>query len=206
MSPLAIFFIVLVVVLVAIGIYFIFKGDEEPSLGPTPGPTPGPTQGPTQGPTPESDIVVGRYVKLEHTIAYDADIQGNDQDRHANINFTELEVYDIDGNNLALNKTVTGSDFRGGAPNWKLVDGDFTNFSQTLSLDETEKDYMLVDLGAPQEINKIKITNRSEGDKKIIGVKVQIIDKDQITVQRELPVITTAWATHTITFPENEWS
>ena len=198
MSPLVIFFVVLVVVLVAIGVYFIFNGGEEPSLGPTPGPTPGPQE--------EVDVgVYGRYVKLEHTIASDFTASGHDTEKHKNISFAELEVFDKDGNNLALNKTVTGSQFRGAGPGMHLVDGDFTNFAQTLSREETERDYMLVDIGL-SEIKKIKITNQSADDKKIIGVKVVILDEDGTTVLTETPVITTTGETFTLTFPENTWS
>lgn len=219
MTPLNIFFIVLVLVLVAIGIYFIFKGDEEPPMGPSPGPTTGPSPGTTTGPlpgtttgtttgtTPELDRrVFGRYVKLEHTIAYDADIVGNNEDKHANINFAELEVFDMDGNNIALNQRVSGSPFRGGGQGWKLVDGDFATIAQTLSTDKTEKDFLLVDLDRSHEIKKIIITNRSDYTNRIIGVKVLIVNEDGNTVVKETPVISTSSRTHTLTFPENEWS
>ena len=207
MSPLAIFFIVLVVVLVAIGIYFIFKGGEEPSLGPSPGPTPGPSPGPSPGPTPEPDNkVVGRYVKIEHTISYDADIVGDAEDKYANLNLAELEVYDKDGNNIAIDKLVSGSSFRGGAPGWKLVDNDITTIAQTLSRDKSEKDFLLVDLERSHEITKIVITNRSDYTDRIIGAKVLISDGDKNNVIKETPEITTDAETYTITFPENEWS
>jgi hypothetical protein len=212
MTPLNIFFIVLVLVLVAIGIYFIFKGDEEPPMGPSPGPTTGPSPSPTIGTTtgtttPEPDRrVFGRYVKLEHTIAYDADIVGNNEDKHANINFAELEVFDMDGNNIALNQRVSGSPFRGGGQGWKLVDGDFATIAQTLSTDKTEKDFLLVDLDRSHEIKKIIITNRSDYTNRIIGVKVLIVNEDGNTVVKETPVISTSSRTHTLTFPENEWS
>jgi len=197
MDPLTIFFIVLVIVLLAVGFYFIFKGDDEPSIGPTPGPS--------EGDTYIDPGVTGRYVKLIHTVAYNADRPGNDEDKHANINFAELEVFDIDGNNLALNKTVSGSSFRGSGPGWKLVDGSFNNFAQTISRDESEKDYMMVDIGL-STIKKIKITNRSASDRKIQGVKLLIIDDDGNTIRQETPVITTVAGTYTITFPENVWT
>ena len=197
MNPLTIFFIVLVIVLLAIGFYFIFKDDENP--------TPGPTPGPSEDDTYIDPGVTGRYVKLIHTVAYNANRPGGDEGKHANINFAELEVFDIDGNNLSLAKTVTGSSFRGAAAGWKLVDGDFTNFAQTVSRDESEKDYMMVDLGL-STIKKIKITNRSADDRKIQGVKLLIIDDDGNTIRQETPVITTVAGTYTITFPENVWT
>jgi hypothetical protein len=64
---------------------------------------------------------------------------------------------------------------------------------------------MLVDIGL-SEIKKIKITNQSADDKKIIGVKVVILDEDGTTVLTETPVITTTGETFTLTFPENTWS
>lgn len=197
MNPLTIFFIVLVIVLLAIGFYFIFKDDENP--------TPGPTPGPSEDDTYIDPGVTGRYVKLIHTVAYNANRPGNDESKHANINFSELEVFDIDGNNLSHAKAVTGSSFRGAAAGWKLVDGDFTNFAQTVSRDESEKDYMMVDLGL-STIKKIKITNRSADDRKIQGVKLLIIDEDGNTIKKETPEITTVAKTYTITFPENVWT
>lgn len=197
MNPLTIFFIVLVIVLLAIGFYFIFKDDENP--------TPGPTPGPSEDDTYIDPGVTGRYVKLIHTVAYNANRPGNDESKHANINFSELEVFDIDGNNLSHAKAVTGSSFRGAAAGWKLVDGDFTNFAQTVSRDESEKDYMMVDIGL-STIKKIKITNRSADDRKIQGVKLLIIDEDGNTIKKETPEITTVAKTYTITFPENVWT
>jgi hypothetical protein len=201
MNPLTIFFIVLVIVLLAIGFYFIFKDDENPNPGPTPGPTPGSSEDDTY----IDPGVTGRYVKLIHTVAYNANRPGGDESKHANINFAELEVFDIDGNNLSLAKTVTGSSFRGAAAGWKLVDGDFTSFAQTISRNESEKDYMMVDLGL-STIKKIKITNRSADDRKIQGVKLLIIDEDGDTIKKETPEITTVANTYTITFPENVWT
>ena len=145
-------------------------------------------------------------MKIEHTISYDADIVGNRADKHANLNLAELEVYDKDGNNVAVNKIVDGSPFRGGAPGWKLVDNDITTIAQTLSRDKSEKDFLLVDLDRSHEITKIVITNRSDYTDRIIGAKVLIIGDDNITVVKETPVISTSARTHTLTFPENEWS
>jgi len=206
MNPLTIFFIILVIVLLAIGVYFIFKGDDGiMDLGPSPGPTPGPSPGPSPGPVVIPGIT-GRYVKLIHTVAYDPDIPGNDENKHANINFAELEVFDMNGNNIAFSKSVSGSSFRGSAAGWKLVDGEIENFAQTNSRDETENDYMMVDLDSIYEIKKIKITNREEYDIKIVGVKLLIIDEDGNTVLKETPEIKTGANVHTITFPENVWS
>jgi hypothetical protein len=176
-------------------------GDEMTDLGPSPGPSPEPSPGPVVIPG-----ITGRYVKLIHTVAYDPDIPGNDENKHANINFAELEVFDMNGNNIAFSKSVSGSSFRGAGAGWKLVDGEFENFAQTNSRDETEKDYMMVDLDSRYEIKRIKITNRDAGDRKIVGVKLIILDEDKTTVMKETPEIATVANTYTITFPENVWS
>src|SRR6056300_1938862 len=63
----------------------------------------------SSGGSPPSGPPKGRYVKLVHTIAYDANATGNIDDKNKIINLAELEVFDASGTNLAASKTVTGS-------------------------------------------------------------------------------------------------
>ena len=64
------------------------------------------TMGPT-GPAPPSGPPKGRYVKLEHTVAYDESAEGNVDDKNRIINLTELEVFDASGTNLAAGKSLS---------------------------------------------------------------------------------------------------
>jgi hypothetical protein len=89
------------------------------------------TTGPSSpGPAPPSGPPKGRYVKLEHTVAYDADATGNLDDKNRIINLAELEVFDASGTNLAASKTVTGSSEYPPPHVWSnLTDGNKTNFA-----------------------------------------------------------------------------
>src|SRR6056300_1600767 len=86
----------------------------------------------TTGPAPPSGPPKGRYVKLEHTVAYDESAEGNVDDKNRIINLAELEVFSTGGANLAANKPVTGSSEYPTPHLWKnLTDGNKANFAHT---------------------------------------------------------------------------
>ena len=150
----------------------------------------------------------GRYVKLVHTVAYDANADGNDDDKNKIINLAELEVFDESGTNLASGKTVTGSSEHSSTHGYiNLTDGNKTNFAHTKGRTEEEIDYLQVDLGSEKEIKKLVITNRTSCCKKrAVGIKAVILAADGTTVVKETPTITTTADTYTLTFPGNTWS
>ena len=160
------------------------------------------------GPTTPSGPPKGRYVKLVHTVAYDANSEGNVDDKNKIINLTELEVFDASGTNLAAGKTVTGSSEYSSTHGYiNLTDGNKTNFAHTKGRTEEEIDYLQVDLGSEKEIKKLVITNRTSCCKsRAVGVKAVILAADDTTVVKETPAITTTADTYTLTFPGNTWS
>lgn len=154
----------------------------------------------------------GQYVRLEQTVAYDASAKrddgttaGNDDDKHKIINLAELEVFAKDGTtSLAASKTVEAANFHPAGPLPNLTDGNFSNFAHTLGRDVNEIDKMTVDLGSENEIEKIKITNRTSCCKnRAIGIKAVILAADGTTVVDETPAITTMADTYTFTFPDS---
>ena len=157
----------------------------------------------------EPTIPSGQYVKLVHTIAQDNSAEGNVDDKNMILNLAELEVFAPSGaTSLASNKTVTGSSEYSSTHGYvNLTDGNFTNFAHTKGRTAEEIDFLQVDLGSVQEIEKIKITNRTSCCKKrAIGVKAQIIGADGTTVVKETPAITTEADTYTFTFPGTSWA
>jgi hypothetical protein len=165
------------------------------------------TMGPT-GPAPPSGPPSGRYVKLEHTVAYDESAEGNVDDKNRIINLAELEVFDASGTNLAASKSVTGSSQYPAPHLWSnLTDGDKTNFAHTLGRTPSEYDSMTVDLDSVKEIKKLVITNRTSCCKnRAVGIKAVILGADGTTVIKETPAISTVADTYTLTFPTNTWS
>ena len=154
-------------------------------------------------------IPSGQYVKLVHTVAQDNSAAGNADDKNKILNLAELEVFakgDI-SSSLAAGKTVTGSSQHSTTHGYiNLVDGNMTNIAHTLGRTAEEFDYLQVDLGSLQEIEKIKITNRTDCcNHRIIGVKAVILAADGTTVIKETPAITTEAATYTFTFPGTAW-
>lgn len=147
----------------------------------------------------------GQYVRLEHTVAHDANAAGNDDDKHKIINLAELEVFAKDGTtSLAASKTVEAANFHPAGPLPNLTDGNFSNFAHTLGRDVNEIDKMTVDLGSENEIEKIKITNRVDCCKhRAQGIKAVILAADGTTVVKETPAITTTADTYTFTFPDS---
>jgi hypothetical protein len=151
----------------------------------------------------------GQYVKLVHTVAQDNSAAGNADDKNKILNLAELEVFAKGGTtSLAAGKTVTGSSEHSSTHGYiNLVDGNMTNFAHTKGRTAEEIDYLQVDLGSVQEIEKIKITNRTSCcQKRAIGVKAVILGADGTTVIKETAAITTEAATYTFTFPGTAWA
>jgi transcription elongation factor len=151
----------------------------------------------------------GQYVKLVHTVAQDNSAAGNADDKNKILNLAELEVFAKGGTtSLAAGKTVTGTAFNTTHyPGSNLVDGNMTNFAHTFGRAADVLDEFLVDLGSVQEIEKIKITNRTSCcQKRAIGVKAVILGADGTTVIKETAAITTEAATYTFTFPGTAWA
>ena len=157
----------------------------------------------------DETVPSGQHVKLVHTIAQDNSAEGNVDDKNMILNLAELEVFAPGGTtSLAAGKTVTGSSQYSATHGYvNLVDGNMTNFAHTKGRTAEEIDFLQVDLGSVQEIEKIKITNRTSCCKKrAIGVKAQIIGADGTTVVKETPAITTEADTYTFTFPGTSWA
>ena len=158
---------------------------------------------------PEPTLPSGQHVQLVHTTAQDNSAEGNVDDKNMILNLAELEVFAKGGTtSLAAGKTVTGSSEYSATHGYlNLVDGNMTNFAHTKGRTAGEIDYLQVDLGSVQEIEKIKITNRTSCcQKRAIGVKAVILGADGTTVIKETPAITTNAATYTFTFPGTAWA
>lgn len=148
----------------------------------------------------------GQYVVLENIKAYDADAEGNDDDKHKIINLAEVEVFAPGGTtSLAAGKPVDGTMFRSESfPGSNFVDGNFTNFGHTWGRDQSVHDQIKIDLGSEQEIEKIKITNRVDCCKhRAQGIKALILAADGETIVKDTPAITTTADTYTFTFPDS---
>ena len=157
----------------------------------------------------EPTLPSGQYVKLVHTVGQDTSAAGNDDDKNKILNLAELVVFAKGGTtSLDAGKTVTGTAFKiGHFPGTNLVDGNMTNFAHTFGRAADVLDEFLVDLGSVQEIEKIKITNRTNCcQKRAIGVKAVILGADGTTVIKETAAITTEAATYTFTFPGTAWA
>ena len=164
----------------------------------------------------EPTLPSGQHVKLIASAAQDPNAMrddgttaGNVDDTNEILNLAELEVFAKGGTtSLAAGKTVTGSSEYSATHGYlNLVDGNMTNFAHTKGRTAGEIDYLQVDLGSVQEIEKIKITNRTSCCKnRAIGVKAVILGADGTTVVKETPAITTKADTYTFTFPGTTWA
>jgi hypothetical protein len=157
----------------------------------------------------EPTLPSGQHVKLVHTTAQDNSAEGNVDDKNMILNLAELEVFAKGGTtSLAAGKTVTGSSEYSATHGYlNLVDGNMTNFAHTKGRTAEEIDYLQVDLGSVQEIEKIKITNRVDCCKnRAIGIKAVILGADGTTVVKETPAISTTADTYTFTFPGTAWA
>ena len=164
----------------------------------------------------EPTLPSGQHVKLIASAAQDPNAMrddgttpGNVDDTNEILNLAELEVFAKGGTtSLAAGKTVTGSSEYSATHGYlNLVDGNMTNFAHTKGRTAEEIDYLQVDLGSVQEIEKIKITNRTSCCKnRAIGVKAVILGEDGTTVVKETPAISTTADTYTFTFPGTTWA
>ena len=162
---------------------------------------------PLPGPSGQ-ELPKGRYVKLVQTVAQDTELTGLD-DINKIIQFAELEVFAPgSADNLALGKTGSASTEKSGFPLSALVDGDSLTFASTHGREVDEFDYLQIDLGSVQEIEKIKIKNRdgpARALRRAIGVKAVILGEDGQTVITETPAIDIEAITYTFTFPGTAW-
>lgn len=152
-------------------------------------------------------LPTGRYIKLTHTVAYDANAPGNTDDINKIINVAELEVYDVENNLISSNLPVTGSsEYSSTHKLANLTDGDKTNFAHTKGRTEDEMDYMQIDLGSEKTIKKIVLTNRTSCCKdRIIGCKIMILGNDEAVVD-ETPIIASTKDEYTFDFSDNVWT
>ena len=139
----------------------------------------------------------GRYVRLQQTV--------NDRI----INLREIEVYDENNVNVALNKPVTGdTPAHGSFPYSNLTDGitnTNTNAGHTTGYAITgdNYDYVQIDLGSITTVSRIFIYNRTDSTtvrNRAIGIKAILIAANGTTIVKETPTITTSSATYTLTF------
>jgi hypothetical protein len=139
----------------------------------------------------------GRYVRLQQTV--------NDRI----INLREIEVYDENNVNVALNKPVTGdTPAHGSFPYSNLTDGitnTNTNVGHTTGYQITgdNYDYVQIDLGSITTVSRIFIYNRTDSTtvrNRAIGIKAILIAANGTTIVKETPTITTSSATYTLTF------
>lgn len=139
----------------------------------------------------------GRYVRLQQTV--------NDRI----INLREIEVYDENNVNVALNKPVTGNTpAHGSFPYSNLTDGitnTDTNIGHTTGYQITgdNYDYVQIDLGSITTVSRIFIYNRTDSTtvrNRAIGIKAILIAANGTTIVKETPTITTSSATYTLTF------
>ena len=91
---------------------------------------------------------IARKVKIYH-----------DQNPEGILSVKEVQIYDVDGNNVALNGIASqSSDYSAEHTADKAIDGDLTTFSHTQSNGYNE--WWEVDLGQNVAIDRIRITNR----------------------------------------------
>ena len=176
--------VVVLIVLISVGVYFGTKKDDD-------------KKPPASGGAGANALPSGRFVKLIHTL-----------DKNTVINLSELEIFAKGGvTSIAAGKTVTASSVHGSFGSLpELVDGNLANNTHTGGVAD-EFDYLQVDLGSVQEIEKIKITNRTDCcQERAQGIKVIIYGADGTTVVKETPAITTTAGTYTLSFPGATWS
>jgi hypothetical protein len=103
------------------------------------------------------------------------------------LNIAEIEVYDMNNNNIALNKTVTMSSIFPSFEGKLLVDGNRTNFAHT---NNGPSEFMEINLGSEFVIKSIKIYNRVDCCKeRLNGAKLEI--RDSKNNKHEFPQIST---------------
>lgn len=139
----------------------------------------------------EADIALMRIttspilpVKASKVRIYKGRDQAVGDDRF--INLGEVFVYDTAGNNVAFKKTVTGNKVSGVYETWlpQLVDSDTTTIAHTgqdgvlSAKDESQKNWLEIDLGAMTDIQTVVIVNRdgSRESKRGEGLLLEFYD------------------------------
>ena len=131
----------------------------------------------------------GRYVRLQHTV------------NNAIINLRELQVYDTNNVNIALNQPVTGNTPSHASYAYSMLTDGITNSDENVGhstgyqIAGDNYDYIQVDLGSMRAITRIVIYNRTATTSvrsRAIGIKVQILADDGITIINEQATITSA--------------
>ena len=206
MSKIVIIIIVLLL-LGAAGAYYYFyvmnETPEEVTLGPTTGPAP--AAGSAVAPAPiktEEGYPNGRFVKVIQTVADRALI------------LRELEVYDKNDVNVALNKSVVSNPDHGIQAYGSLTDGiiEHDTYARTRGdiIPGEDFAYFMIDLGALTGIKNVIIRNKGTNNAnkdRLKGTKVVILGEDGLTVIAETTVITNRQTDAnftTFTFPTDE--
>ena len=150
------------------------------------------------------EIPKGRYIKLT--------IKDTDKPDNSVMNLAEVEVYKKgdDNTNIAKGKsaTILGEQLGDFAPA-NLTDGLVLGGDSPKSFVHTKSktDEIVIDLGAEYEIGRIKIDNRQNCcQDRAVGMKLEILCDDNITVVKTTPRIAEAKLVYTIKFPENTWT
>lgn len=133
-------------------------------------------------PTKEAKGVKGRFVRI--------DLPGANKFLHV----AEVQVF-AGGSNVARNGKASQKSTGFNGPAHLAIDGntngDFNTAKSTTHTAEGNDPWWEVDLGSSQEIDKIVIWNRTDGDdtisKRIAGYKVTVLDKDRKTVWNQTP-------------------
>ena len=197
----------LMLIVIGVVVYFTMMKDEEPALGPTTGPAPAAGPAPATGPAPapiktEEGYPNGRFVKVIQTVADRALI------------LRELEVYDKNDVNVALNKSVVSNPDHGIQAYGSLTDGiiEHNTYARTRGdiIPGEDFDYFMIDLGALTGIKNVIIRNKGTNNAnkdRLKGTKVVILGEDGLTVIAETTVITNRQTDAnftTFTFPTDE--
>lgn len=104
------------------------------------------------------------------------------------MHFAEVQVFSsVDGTNVALNKSVTGSSlYSASFPPSNLVDGNLTNMAHSSGGDAA---WFLIDLGSMLPIGKIRLLNRTDCcQARENGVVVTILDMNKVTIFTSNPI------------------
>jgi len=201
--------VVLLLVVVGVVVYFTMMKGDEPSLRPT---APGPSAviAPAVAPAAVAPVPIkteegypnGRFVKVIQTVADRALI------------LRELEVYDKNDVNVALNKPVVSNPDHGVQAYGSLTDGiiEHNTYARTRGdvIPGEDFDYFMIDLGALTGIKNVIIRNKGTNNAnkdRLKGTKVVILGEDGLTVIAETTVITNRQTDAnftTFTFPSDE--
>jgi uncharacterized protein YxeA len=119
---------------------------------------------------------MARYVRIQRIVSNGDDI----------INLAELQVFDKNGKDIALNKTVTSKSVYQSFDPRNIVDGNPSTFYHS---NPSVGEWVMVDLGEIAQISSIKIVNRQDCCKeRAIGLQVQLYGIDPTKSDRSLPI------------------